>query len=1061
MVQKGSYLKEREYFTDTQGGTSENMSGKIQYWESILGKEKLSQIAGENEKIRFHLDGVPFTVPGQKNLRIETQDIMPVRETGYLKGILEELHPMFAPFYQGILQEGLLRFRQRKGKGRISCSGQVEKDLVRYALERLQKVSVRTLILEMRQLKADGGLCGNDGAEEYQDFLCRYLSDTSYLYGLYERYPLLFRIMEEQMEQCVDYFCEIMEHLEADREAIGTQLLGGRSVTGLRSIRCMQGDVHGHGRSAACVYLDGTAEVFYKPHSLENEMIFQNLLKRISEKYSLWDVHMGLKIISRPDYGWEEKISSQECTDEEGIKRFYERAGMQIFLAYLFGTADLHCENMIARGEYPVLIDLETLIHLQERDVKSDEVFQSVLRSGILPAYLPDGRGIGNDVGALSGEGGKQGRMLIPVIQDAYTSQMKVGYRYGSMGHTQNRVTYQGKPVQAGKYMEDVIHGFEKAYECVKSNTELQDMILKLAETCESRHVVSDTMKYAALLNSSYHPDLLEDGGDRELFLHSIGAIGKTRNQRLAECEAEAMLRGDIPYFYSKGKRLMCEGKICIRDYFASTPRQAVQSRIARLSQRDEHFQVKLIRLSVTIAGKLGMDMVNSGQKRKDSQRDAMGREYSDTAILSICEKIAGLILDNVYEDEDGKLQILSIDMLEQSRSKIRRVSQYFYEGTAGIALFLYALEREKARMRKGIPDKEGKIWIGKKVAGRLLGQLKEYTENLSVSEETPEVRLEGFRRTGLFDGEFSIVFAYLLLYEIGKEEQYLQLAKLHTENILPLIQKDKNFDLLGGNAGGIITLLKLYDITGDEAYLKTAEAAGDTLCSHAKKMESGIGWPGPGEAPLCGMAHGNSGIMTAFARLYQKTGNRRFYEACLQCLDYEDSLYAEESHDWKDLREEAVRFGHADSHEMSWCHGAGGAALSRLLAIEALSKAEEERLPGKTEEDVGRILGRLEKDIKKAIPGLEEHFLRQGMCLCHGTLGNYRILKKLQGYLDGQKMDRVKSDVYAQILRLEKEEPDLLAQEYHSPGFMNGLAGIGYYLLKEIDERLPDILEL
>ena len=57
--------------------------------------------------------------------------------------------------------------------------------------------------------------------------------------------------------------------------------------------------------------------------------------------------------------------------------------------------------------------------------------------------------------------------------------------------------------------------------------------------------------------------------------------------------------------------------------------------------------------------------------------------------------------------------------------------------------------------------------------------------------------------------------------------------------------------------------------------------------------------------------------------------------------------------------------------------------------------------------------------------------------------------------------MDRVRSEVHAQVMRWEKEEPDLILQEYHSPGFMNGLAGIGYYLLKEMDEDLPDILRL
>ena len=57
--------------------------------------------------------------------------------------------------------------------------------------------------------------------------------------------------------------------------------------------------------------------------------------------------------------------------------------------------------------------------------------------------------------------------------------------------------------------------------------------------------------------------------------------------------------------------------------------------------------------------------------------------------------------------------------------------------------------------------------------------------------------------------------------------------------------------------------------------------------------------------------------------------------------------------------------------------------------------------------------------------------------------------------------MDGTEAAVYEKIAGLEKEEPDLPAQEYHAPGFMNGAAGIGYELLREIHSELPEILEL
>ena len=76
-----------------------------------------------------------------------------------------------------------------------------------------------------------------------------------------------------------------------------------------------------------------TLQLIYKPRSLENELHFQKLLKKISLECALWDEKIGIKIISRPDFGWEEKICFQECTLEEVVKRFYQRTGILICLA--------------------------------------------------------------------------------------------------------------------------------------------------------------------------------------------------------------------------------------------------------------------------------------------------------------------------------------------------------------------------------------------------------------------------------------------------------------------------------------------------------------------------------------------------------------------------------------------------------------------------------------------------------------------------------------------------------------------------------------------------------
>ncbi len=332
----------------------------------------------------------------------------------------------------------------------------------------------------------------------------------------------------------------------------------------------------------------------------------------------------------------------------------------------------------------------------------------------------------------------------------------------------------------------------------------------------------------------------------------------------------------------------MPKQQICIPDYFIDAPEQTVRNRLSKIGRRDEKLQVRLINLSLTIAGKLGKERMDSERKKSGFCKSDQEKNMSADRLFSICEKLAGLIIENVYEDEEGKLQVLSIDLSEQCRSKIRRVTHYFYEGIAGIVVYLYALEKA------------------------------------------------------------------------GKQRRETQ-----------------------GQA---------------------AIEAGDLLCSRAEQMTCGTGWRGAEKTPLCGMAHGNSGIMIALCRLYRITGEKRYYDLCLRGLDYEDSMYEEEFHDWKDLREESVRQGQSGEQETAWCHGSGGIALSRKLMMDALED--------QVSEETADLCGRLEKDIKRAMPAISKHFLKEGMCICHGTMGNYRILEKLREYAGRGIMDGTEATV-------------------------------------------------
>ena len=175
---------------------------------------------------------------------------------------------------------------------------------------------------------------------------------------------------------------------------------------------------------------------------------------------------------------------------------------------------------------------------------------------------------------------------------------------------------------------------------------------------------------------------------------------------------------------------------------------------------------------------------------------------------------------------------------------------------------------------------------------------------------------------------EGSVVYAYLLLYQISGNSDLLKYAEKHIQIGLQLAEEDIHYDLLSGNAGWIIVLTKLYEITGKDKYLLLAADAGEILWRKRTETIEGIGWKCAGQDKMmAGMSHGNSGFILAFSYLLEHTDQEIYAERIWKLLQYEDSLYSEEKGNWKDLRKEG-----RDSYRANvWCHGGSGILLARL----------------------------------------------------------------------------------------------------------------------------------
>ncbi|WP_083780218.1 DUF4135 domain-containing protein [Kyrpidia tusciae] len=118
----------------------------------------------------------------------------------------------------------------------------------------------------------------------------------------------------------------------------------------------------------------------------------QRLLRWLGEKG--FRPELGTVAILEGDgYGWEAFVEARPCPDEEAVRRFYRRTGALLAVAYCINGNDFHFENLIAGGEYPFLVDWETIFTQRPpydfpdtADVRAKEqVVNSVLVMGLLP----------------------------------------------------------------------------------------------------------------------------------------------------------------------------------------------------------------------------------------------------------------------------------------------------------------------------------------------------------------------------------------------------------------------------------------------------------------------------------------------------------------------------------------------------------------------------------------------------------------------------------------------------------------------------------------------------
>lgn len=216
----------------------------------------------------------------------------------------------------------------------------------------------RIVIFDIYRKKTNHDLRGNNVKEQYDYYEKKYLNNATYIKSLLQEYPELKRLLELKNNSTQRAECEIRKSLYAEKEQIQKIFCDGRKFSGTVGIYMSKGDTHRGGRSVAKVELDNGTILYYKPHSLDKNIKYQELYNYLCRKTGI--SCRTVQYLSHDSYGWEEKIENIPCKNESEVEHYYFRMGIHLFLGYALGATDLHGENIIAHGEYPVIIDMET-----------------------------------------------------------------------------------------------------------------------------------------------------------------------------------------------------------------------------------------------------------------------------------------------------------------------------------------------------------------------------------------------------------------------------------------------------------------------------------------------------------------------------------------------------------------------------------------------------------------------------------------------------------------------------------------------------------------------------
>lgn len=708
-----------------------------------------------------------------------------------------------------------------------------------------------------------------DPVSKEQKYIEKRVLSGSYSELLFSKFPVLKTITYDLVCNYVSYSNQIFDYFIDDYALISS--VWECDVGQIEEIIIGKGDTHS-GTSVAIIKTDNTTLVF-KPRSLFSDEFFYKVISALGE--NLPQRVFAPKMLSYETHSWQEFISYKECSSDEEAARFFYNAGISQFAFYMLSSVDMHYENLICYGEYPVFVDLETLISgsistLEHCEPKS--LNTSVLMTGMLPGLKGTQNIIDMNLSALfTGHDKSEKHHITSIVRDRDGAWKEITVPVITTP-SQNVVKVNGKEVEAHTFEKMFVKGFNDASQVFLDQKERFLRIVDELSTrsIKMRKILRPTIVYGKFIAASIRPEVLRSEQNyfavfdilRKNF--TIGAFGYLR----VNYEIEELQKGNIPSFdiYSNSKNLYASGEMLCENYLCETPHASVRRRCLEITRELVEYQIRIIKMAFASQDKAA-DLTYP--IRRSSQ------ESNPINYVHICAK---MIEKSLIPAPSGGYAMIMLQTNVDNESFVVHTSDSELYHFGGIIWFLYAYGEKYDR----------------KYCDYASGLL-----SLLFSKYEFDSQSNTAKNYSVYSGYGSLAYLAYCIFKDSREDQLLnQTLKVLIDGFKQINSSGIKYDYVGGDLSFISLACR---IAADQPQIK--QQLFDSIVKVKNTIKKDL-W----SLRDYGLAHGTAGLLTTLSLINSITG------------DCTNEIF--------NLRK-IVESAYADSPSYAWCKGKAGMALA------------------------------------------------------------------------------------------------------------------------------------